>query len=142
MSDYYKDLQKVKADKLNKIQQMVFINNNLMWQDETLNKEKKLNRLEFKVYCRNLELANRNDWRVPTYDELLTLVDYNKIVPASLDKIQYIIPSIYWTSTQDIRKKDKNWFVDFRYGTSDTSSDLKRHYIRCVRDISTKKGTY
>ena len=113
-----------------------------MWQDQLENKTLKLNRLEFKVYCRRLELADRKDWRVPTYNELNLLVDYNTTDPASLKKIKYINSSKYWSSTSSVLEKKKNWFIDFRYGTSDILSDLEKLNIRCVRNMSSEKGTY
>jgi hypothetical protein len=113
-----------------------------MWQDQKANTELKLNKLEFKVYCRNLVLANRKDWRVPTYEELISLVDYERANPASLEKLKYIKATKYWSSNSSVLEKDKNWFVDFKYGTSDIDSDLEKFNIRCVRNISSKKGTY
>lgn len=116
-----------------------------MWQDQELNSSDKLNSLEFKVYCRKLRLAKRKDWRVPTYDELISLVDYTKSNPANIDKIKHIVPQKYWSSSVDMantKKKDFSWFVDFMYGTSGVESDLSRLHFRCVREISSKKGTY
>lgn len=113
-----------------------------MWQDEIVNTQKKLNQLELKFYCKDLDLVQRKDWRVPTYFEMLTLVDYEKTDPSANAKLKYVTASKYWTSSNDIQQKDSNWFVDFKYGKTGTSSDLERYYIRCVRDISQKEGTY
>ena len=98
---------------LKSVSNITFINDGLMWQDTNVNVEQKLNRLELKVYCRKLDFANRKDWRVPVLSEMISLVDYNKITPASLDKIKYIIPLPYWTSSPSVLEKRKNWFVDF-----------------------------
>jgi len=113
-----------------------------MWQDNTDVINLKLNRLEFKFYCKDLNLANREDWRVPTYKEMISLIDYTQSDPASIDRIEKIVASQYWTSTKSVLKKNQNWFVDFKYGTTDIDSDLQRHHIRCVRKISTKEGDY
>lgn len=142
VSAYYNKLDEKKAAELNKIQNVVFVNNNLMWQDEAVNQEKKLNQLEFKFYCKNLELAQRRDWRTPTYDELLTLVNYERIDPAVNEQIKNIKPSKYWTSSKSIHETNKNWFIDFAYGTTNISSDLERYNIRCVRRMANKRGTY
>ena len=124
------------------VKNITFIENNLMWQDTKVNVEQKLNRLELKVYCKKLDFANRKDWRVPDYQEMISLIDYTKTTPASIDKIKYIIPLKYWTSSVSVLEKDKNWFIDFDYGTSGIDSDLMRHHIRCVRDVSTLEGEY
>lgn len=142
VSQYENNLKKEKADKLNKISNIVFVNNNLMWQDAIVNTQKKLNQLELKFYCKDLDLAQRKDWRVPTYSEMLTLVDYEKTDPSANAKLKYVTSSKYWTSSNDIQQKDSNWFVDFEYGKTGISSDLERYHIRCVRDISQKEGTY
>jgi len=127
---------------IKKLEDITFIDNNLMWQDTNINTELKLNRLELKVYCRKLNFANRKDWRVPLFSEMLSLVDYTKINPASIDKIKYINPTKYWTSSSSSLEKSKKWFIDFEYGTTGIDSDLVRYNIRCVRDISTLEGTY
>jgi len=124
------------------LEDITFIDNNLMWQDTNINTELKLNRLELKVYCRKLNFANRKDWRVPLFSEMLSLVDYTKTNPASIDKIKYINPTKYWTSSSSSLEKSKKWFIDFEYGTTGIDSDLVRYNIRCVRDISTLEGTY
>jgi len=140
--EYQIALKEQQEDKLKKIQNITFINENLMWQDTSVNKELKLNGLELKVYCRKLNFAKRKDWRVPTFTEMISLVDYSISMPASLDKIKYINSSRYWTSTVSSLEKDKNWFIDFKYGNTETDSDLVRYNIRCVRDMSTKEGEY
>lgn len=139
---YQKDLDSKKQDAINKIANTTFIHNDLMWQDESVNKLLKLNRLELKVYCRKLYLANRKDWRVPRYDELISLVDYTKIKPANLEKIKYIDSSKYWTSSNSVLEEKKMWFVEFTDGSSGVDSDLIRYNIRCVREMSTKQGEY
>lgn len=113
-----------------------------MWQDDKDTKTLKLNSLELKFYCRNLDLAHRRDWRVPTYEEMITLIDFSQSNPASKNIVTKIEPSKYGTSSVSVLEKDKNWFVDFKYGTSDIDSDLVQHHIRCVRDLSTKEGDY
>lgn len=140
--EYYFSLKKEKKDKLEKIKKITFVDNHLMWQDTNINEDLKLNRLELKVYCRKLNFAQRKDWRVPSFKEMISLVDYSISTPASLDKIKYISSSKYWTSTSSLVEKDKNWFVDFKYGNTGTESDLIRYNIRCVRDLSTKEGDY
>ena len=124
------------------VEDITFIDNNLMWQDTKINTELKLNRLELKVYCRKLNFANRKDWRVPLFSELISLVDYSQTNPASINKIQYINPTKYWTSSSSALEKNKKWFVDFEYGTTGIDSDLVRYNIRCVRDVSMKEETY
>ena len=142
VQSYKNSLKKQKEQKIKKVDDETFVQNSLMWQDQMENRTLKLNRLEFKVYCRKMELANRKDWRVPTYKELSSLVNYDAINPASSSKIKYINPAKYWSSSSSVFEKKHNWFVDFKDGSSDIQSDLNRLNIRCVREISSAKGRY
>ncbi|PIF04687.1 MAG: hypothetical protein CSA86_01095 [Arcobacter sp.] len=142
MLQYRKALEKQKKDKIKSVENITFIHDGLMWQDSDVNVKLKLNRLEFKMYCKNLDFANKKDWKVPSYDEMITLVDYSKFTPAGINKIKYIIPSKYWTSSASVLEKKKNWFVNFDDGTSGIDLDLKHYNIRCVRKISSKEGEY
>ena len=140
--NYHNSLLKQKKEMIKSVENITFIHNNLMWQDTNINVDLKLNRLELKVYCRKLNFANRKDWRVPLFSEMISLVDYMQINPASIEKINYITPNKYWTSSSSALEKKKNWFVDFEYGTTGVDSDLVRYNIRCVRDLSLKEGEY
>ena len=139
---YHFLLNEQKEKSIQEVNKITFIHDNLMWQDSNINNEMKLNRLELKVYCRKLDFANRKDWRVPLFSELITLIDYQKTMPASIDKINFIDSSKYWTSSVSKLEKNKNWFVDFTDGTTGVDSDLTRHNIRCVRTVSTVEGKY
>jgi len=139
----YHKLQKDKKEKLlEKYADKTFVHDGLMWQDMKINEEIKMNMIEQKIYCRDLVLADRKDWRLPTFYELLSLVKYDKSNPSSLEKIRYIKPASYLSSSKDIQKKAYYWVVDFREGLTTTQSELERYYGRCVRTLSTKKGEY
>lgn len=143
---YNKQLSQVKQEKLDKVSNISFVHNNLMWQDTPKNSSLLLNQLEARRYCKKLVLAKRKDWRLPTYKELLELVDYTKVKPASFDFIQHINSSTYWSDTQKHLKKKERlktyWFVDFTFGESDFSSEMELKNLRCVRQLSSKKDDY
>lgn len=142
VKQYKEYLEKIKQTKIEKFSNSTFVNDGLMWQDNKDTVAKQFNTLESRIYCKNLVLANRKDWRTPTYDELLSLIDYKKINPASLDKIKYIIPNKYWSSSKSITTKNNYWYVDFKEGTTNFSLDMEKYNIRCVREISKKDGEY
>lgn len=142
VKDYHDSLQKQKENMIKSVENITFIDNKLMWQDTTINTELKLNRLELKIYCRTLDFANRKDWRVPLFSEMISLIDYTKTNPSSINKITYVKPTKYWTATSSVLEKKKKWFVDFQYGTSGVDSDLVRYNIRCVRNVSMIEGEY
>ena len=109
-----------------------------MWEDQLQKKPQNLNLLESKIYCRKLKLANKNNWRIPKYNELLTLIDYNKSNPVNIDKISYIKSQKYWTLSQNINNKNQYWYINFKDGNSSFEPKSKRKNLRCVRDISKK----
>ena len=67
---------------------------NLMWQKTPVSEKKWAEALE---YCTSLEYAGYTDWRVPNKNELLTLVDYSKVGPAS--SFPEMISEEFWSST-------------------------------------------
>ena len=70
-------------------------------------------------------------WRLPTIQELFSLVDFSRNNPAC--KIIDSHPSYYWSSTADVSGTSYAWSVDFYYG--DVGYDIKNgsYYVRCVK---------
>ncbi len=146
VKEYNQHLQKIKESKIKSVSNNTFVDDNLMWQDTKANETLLLNQLESKRYCKELVFAKRKDWRVPTYKELLMLVDYTKANPASIDKIKNIVPQDYWSDTQvkqtQEAEKKSFWFVNFSLGKSDIANEMEKKHIRCVRELSSKKDNY
>ena len=146
VKEYNQKLADMKQSKIDAVSDSTFIHGKLMWQDTSENTTLMLNQLESKIYCKGINLAKRKDWRVPTYLELLELVDYTKSNPASLEKIKYITPESYWSDTQKLDKKESRiksfWYVDYLQGMSDIGSEMDKRNVRCVRELSPKKDDY
>jgi hypothetical protein len=84
--------------------------------------------------------CGHNDWRLPTREQMQTLVDFEGgDVNTKIDN-QYFprtMPSWYWTSSEHNKQNDYAWYVLFRNGHA--LSDLKERpkHIRLVRIADT-----
>lgn len=128
------------------------IKNNLMWQDnnDTLSIKKAYNADDGDTainYCKNLSLGGYNDWRLPTKQEMETVMD-EKLYPHIAQAFKYkdsIIGGAYWTSTKDYKgcyTINDIWVTDFLYTYKSKNItklqgactvETNKHRIRCVR---------
>ena len=83
--------------------------------------------------CTALTLGGRT-WRVPTIQELLTLVDLGRSSPAIVNTFTSIQSATYWTSTPYSRDAtNQNWTLDFSTGSAGTTTkNTTTLYTRCV----------
>jgi hypothetical protein len=81
-------------------------------------------------------LCGFSDWRLPTKEELETLVDYNNDPKQATINTSYFpeaIPSWYWTASENPQREGYAWYVLFKNGIA--LNDLKERpkHIRLVR---------
>jgi hypothetical protein len=84
-------------------------------------------------YCTTLTVAGYRDWRLPTYIELSSLVDYTRTNPsinAAFLNTQY---TGFWTSTTAAGPPGLAWAVYFDDGAGGYNSLYTPYYARCVR---------
>jgi hypothetical protein len=82
------------------------------------------------------KLCGYSDWRLPTREEMETLVDYKTTEKdATINKTYFpeAVPSWYWTASENPRRENFAWYVLFRNGVA--LNDLKERpkHIRLVR---------
>ena len=149
-------------ENFNKINNTIIDNiTNLKWQNNKETITLKLSQNKAISYCSNLNLDNDNNWRLPSIQELLTLINYGKanssisniFIDNNMDnntdnntsnnisnnnkannknKAKNNNNLSYWSST--IYKKDSSlaWGIDFKYG-DDFHQNIKHKFnIRCV----------
>lgn len=87
------------------------------------------------AYCAALNLGEfSSGWRVPSYKELLTLVDRRRYLPAVETAAFPEAPSEFtWSSSSCAFTGACAWGVDFAWGGSDYKATGAAHPVRCVR---------
>jgi hypothetical protein len=95
-------------------------------------------------YCAALNLGNHSGWRLPTLDELASLVDLSQQSPAL--PVNHPFSNIkdyqgwYWSSTTPPNNSSEAYFVDMSNG--DEYSFSKLGYLGlawCVRDLDVQE---
>ena len=106
----------------------------LMWQQQPGND--RLNWAQALALCEDLVLAGYEDWRLPNFKELRSIVDYTAFSPA-VDQtfFPHIPPSQYWSSTTFISpdNQDCAWGIDLDDGDDFFRNKTETHYVWAVR---------
>ena len=82
-----------------------------------------------------LEYANdlSDCWRLPTIEELISLIDFNSFQPAC--HIKNSRSSHYWSSSPYAYGSSYAWYVFFYNGAVGYYVKDSHYYVRCVRNI-------
>ena len=108
----------------------------LLWEDTPHVRETKITHPRAKMYCSELKLGDFQDWKLPTIQELLTIIDYRRTSPALMKAFNYVEDeSFYWSQTVVADESDAFWGVNFKRGASSKASEYYDRYVRCVRSI-------
>jgi len=86
-----------------------------------------------KDYAAALDLAG-GGWRLPTKDELLTIVDTTRTNPCiDADAFPNTPSEWFWSASPYANSSNFAWIVDFGYGYSGDNSVDFTYRVRCVR---------
>ena len=111
----------------------------LIWARDTRFDNKSVPLQKAVKFCQNFELGNRKGWRLPTRDELITLLDTSNSSPAFPDGHPFKIRkgeggAGYWTSTEYEGDSDYAWRIETNAGKVYESHKLMDAGIWPVHD--------
>jgi hypothetical protein len=108
------------------------IETKLMWQQKTAGPRVWYDAMSD---CSGLSMAGYNDWRLPTIDELKTLLDRSDQMPPTINHTYFpdTVSSFYWSSTTNAFNTNYAWGVNFNYGNDYGSYKDYGYYVRAVR---------
>ena len=82
-------------------------------------------------YASSLRLGKHSDWRVPTIEELLSLIDFSKTGPAS--SFPGMPSHWFWSSSSYSGSSSYAWRVYFPDGNVFGSAKATSSNVRCIR---------
>lgn len=85
--------------------------------------------------CYTKEVGGRKGWRLPTVEELASLVDTTQSYPAlpAGHPFQNVQSDRYWSATTDAEFTDAAWRVSISNGSVSQNYKGNSHYVWCVR---------
>lgn len=107
--------------------------NKVLWHTlDAIDKRAKYTFSAAQEMCENFTLHGRS-WRIPTLEELYSIVDYSRVRP-TVD-MKYFGPMMhryYWSS--DTLNAQEAYVVGFKLGSVATAGKKEEAYVRCVTD--------
>lgn len=95
------------------------------------------------TYCDGLDLGGRQDWRMPSRRELLSIVDAGRSSPAVNPVFQCSeATDNYWTATVYAGDANNRWYVSAYQGDCMNTGVSETLRVRCVRGTALPDSVY
>ena len=94
------------------------------------------------LYCENLTLGGKSDWRLPNVKEIRSLSDENRVQP-SVDNTTFkgVTITKYWSSTSLPNQTTKAWYLDNNFGITTYDVKTATHSVWAVRGGTTSPSS-
>lgn len=107
----------------------------LLWQDAQDNRDLALTYFEAEDYCEKLKIKQYQDFRLPTLNELQSIIDYTKYKPAVLTGFLNAANETYWTTTPFADDSSEVWTIHFKKGERSVKGKHYDRNLRCVQSV-------
>lgn len=114
---------------------VIYKKGKLVWQDDISVIKVQKNWSDAQAYCKSLPMDHGIQWRLPTYDELISIVDYTKHSLAIMPAFEHIVSESYWTSNTDVSNPQNAKNVYFGNGCPNSNAKEDLYYVRCVHSV-------
>ncbi len=109
----------------------------LVWEKAPANSIMGVEWMTATVTCPNRATGNRKGWRLPTVEELASLVDLSVAYPGPTLPSGHPFTNVgslfYWSVTTDLSYTTNAWYVDFSEGVVAGCNKASGLYVWCVR---------
>ncbi|WP_415238673.1 DUF1566 domain-containing protein [Seleniivibrio woodruffii] len=102
----------------------------LMWQDNVLSSSMQWETAI--ATCEDLSLGGYDDWRLPTIEEIESIIDYGHYDPAIDPIFVRTASNTYWSHTAHVNSFYA-WRINFKNGFSSKDGKNGNNYVMCVR---------
>ena len=115
-------------------------NTGLQWQ-QTISEGIYYSEAEADKYCAELSYGGHDDWRLPTIQELASIIDNSRVAP-SMDTDYFPDSNVsdgnqgfyFWTSSHyTCEDNNYTWIISFNFGGIYERQKSSRNFVRCVR---------
>ena len=116
---------------------------NLVWQRQEVDDNDYKSWYEAWDYCADLNLGGKTDWRLPSAEELISIVYYGTFDPAINSSVFWYTKSLYyWSATTDAGNSTWAWSVGFFSGSGYYDIKSSGKYVRCVRGLPNRSSIF